>query len=461
MRFRLRQLSHQRKILSSLAFFFCLILIQAVFHSATPARALPLATSSQLDQASLTVSSNQAVNRSHPSNYAFSNDYLWIAFALSAGLSIFLLFDILLRRRAQKELERQKERVDLLLNSTAEAIYGLDPQGICTFCNPATLRLLGYQQESDLLGRNIHELIHHTRSDGSHCPADECRIFQAYSRNAPLHLEGEILWRTDGTSFPAEIWSHPIRKGKETIGAVVTFLDITERRRAEAKMDEALQELNSFVYTVSHDLRSPLTSILGFSEVLQMRYANNLDETACMALDEIQHQGRRMSAMIEDLLALAKVGNLPLPEAPIDTNEVLQEVLRTISDQIANSDLVVRLKHLPPVRVPRTLLSQIFVNLIGNALCYAGPEGGPIEVGGTQDRSKVRFYVRDHGPGIPPEERQRIFEVFYRGTTGAKASGTGIGLATVIKIAMHYGGRAWVEPTQGGGATFWVEMEAP
>lgn len=396
-----------------------------------------------------------------PPSFFFSHEQLWIGFALTGGLSIFLLIDILLRRRAQRELQRQKERVDLLLNSTAEAIYGLDPQGFCTFCNPAAVRLLGYRTESELLGRNIHELIHHTRSDGKHCPAQECRLIEAYRRNEVLHSDDEILWRADGSSFPAEIWSHPIRKGNEIIGAVVTFLDISERRRAEAKMDDALQELNAFVYTVSHDLRSPLTSILGFSEVLQMRYAEQLDETARMALDEIQHQGQRMAAMIEDLLALAKVGNLPQPEAPIDTNEVMQEVLRTLADEISSSELVVRMEYLPPVRVPKTLLMQIFANLLGNALRYAGPQGGPVEIGGTRDKAHVRFFVRDHGPGVPPEERQRIFEVFYRGTTATTPVGTGIGLATVQKIAQAYGGHAWVEPTPGGGATFWVEMTAP
>lgn len=409
----------------------------------------------------LSAEARVADTRLPPLPFIFSHELLWIGFALTGGLSVFLLIDILLRRRAQRELQRQKERVDLLLNSTAEAIYGLDPKGICTFCNPAALRLLGYRQESDLLGRNIHELIHHTRSDGSHCPAQECRLIQAYSRNEALHFDDEILWRADGSSFPAEVWSHPIRKGKETIGAVVTFLDISERRRAEEKMDEALQELNAFVYTVSHDLRSPLTSILGFSEVLQMRYADRLDETARMALDEIQHQGQRMAAMIEDLLALAKVGNLPLPEAPIDTNEIIQEVLRTLADEISSSELVVRMEFLPPVRVPKTLLMQIFTNLLGNALRYAGPQGGPVEIGGTRDKAHVRFFVRDHGPGIPPEERQRIFEVFYRGSTATTRVGTGIGLAIVQKIAQTYGGHAWVEPTPGGGATFWVQMAAP
>jgi signal transduction histidine kinase len=105
-------------------------------------------------------------------------------------------------------------------------------------------------------------------------------------------------------------------------------------------------------------------------------------------------------------------------------------------------------------------MSQIFDNLIGNAARYAGKEGGPIEVEGEKNGNIVRFIVRDHGSGIPAEERGPIFEVFYRGVTGKAVPGTGVGLATVKKIARLYGGNAWAEETPGGGATFCVEMEA-
>ena len=264
--------------------------------------------------------------------------------------------------------------------------------------------------------------------------------------------------RTDGTRFPIEYWSHPIRKGNETIGALVTFLDISERKRAEAERERALQELNAFVYTVSHDLRSPLAAIIGFSDFLLERQKTHLDEDARVALAEIQKQGERMSAMMEDLLSFAKVGELPRPAEAVDAGEVVQEVLQELSAQGIAGGLSIRTEPLPAVRMPPTFLAQIFSNLIGNAIRYAGPEGGPIEIGGTRTRDRVRFFVCDHGPGIPAMERERIFDVFYRGSTGEKITGTGIGLATVKKIAQFYAGAAWVEETPGGGATFWVEV---
>lgn len=133
-------------------------------------------------------------------------------------------------------LSTSEERVRVLLDSTAEAIYGVDLNGDCTFANPACVRLLGYQTVADLLGQNMHTLIHHTRDDGTAHPVEACLIFEAVQQGEGTHADDEVLWRADGTSFPVEYWSYPIRQQDRTIGAVVTFLDITERRQAEAAM---------------------------------------------------------------------------------------------------------------------------------------------------------------------------------------------------------------------------------
>jgi signal transduction histidine kinase len=118
----------------------------------------------------------------------------------------------------------------------------------------------------------------------------------------------------------------------------------------------------------------------------------------------------------------------------------------------------VRVGELPTVHLAPHFLAEIFENLIGNALEYAGEEGGPIEVGGQRSGQQVRFFVRDHGPGVPETEREKIFEVFFRGSTGSRCEGTGVGLAIVGKIATLCSGWAWVEETPGGGSTFWVEL---
>jgi two-component system cell cycle sensor histidine kinase/response regulator CckA len=151
-----------------------------------------------------------------------------------------------LNRLAEEKLRDSGERFRLLLDSAAEAIYGIDPDGTCTFANPACARLLGFAGPAALLGRNLHELIHFQRADGSPYPESDCPIQQAPRAGAEVHVADEVFWRADGTSFPVEYWAHPMRRGAAR-GAVVTFLDTTERRRAEAALHETEQRLRHVV----------------------------------------------------------------------------------------------------------------------------------------------------------------------------------------------------------------------
>ena len=144
--------------------------------------------------------------------------------------------DITERKRAEEAVRNSEDQLRLILDSTAEAIYGIDLQGRCTFCNPAGLRALGYERLDELLGKSMHDLIHHTRVDGTLFPVEECRIFRAIHSGEGVHVDDEVLWRRNGTSFPAEYWSYPQRKGQEVVGAVVAFIDITEHKLAEAAL---------------------------------------------------------------------------------------------------------------------------------------------------------------------------------------------------------------------------------
>jgi signal transduction histidine kinase len=162
--------------------------------------------------------------------------------------------------------------------------------------------------------------------------------------------------------------------------------------------------------------------------------------------------------LVEDLLALAKTGNIEAPEAPVDVKQIVAFVVGEFEHERKKSGIEININDVPEVLVPESLLTQIFENLIGNALRYAGDDAGPIEVGGERAGNRARYFVRDHGKGIPREEQERIFNLFYRGTTGKGITGSGVGLATVQKICSHYNGKATVEDTSGGGTTFYVEL---
>lgn len=234
---------------------------------------------------------------------------------------------------------------------------------------------------------------------------------------------------------------------------------VASLRKAEEELRGANWELEEFVNTVSHDLRTPLTPIIGFAEHLRQEYKTRLDEHALDCLTEIECQGYKMVAHMEDLLTLAKVGHLERPEEPVDVDEVVQQVIVDLEKLLSESAARVKRHPLPRVSVPALLLSQVFTNLIINAVHYAGQKGSPIEIGGERKGSKIIYYVLDHGPGVPEKERKGIFHVFYRGSTSKKTTGTGLGLAIVQKIAQTYGGRAWFDETTGGGSTFRVEFE--
>ena len=141
--------------------------------------------------------------------------------------------DITERKQAEEALQKSDERVRLILDSAAEGIFGCDPDGTCLFCNRAAVNLLGYSEPGDLLGRNMHALEHHTRKDGTPYPIEECPIFVGFHENRGVHIDDDIFWREDGTSFPVEYWSHPMLAAGKTVGAVITFLDITERKKTE------------------------------------------------------------------------------------------------------------------------------------------------------------------------------------------------------------------------------------
>ncbi|HTX14553.1 MAG TPA: response regulator [Candidatus Baltobacteraceae bacterium] len=157
----------------------------------------------------------------------------------------FTVITALLDRRFAAEIQQSNELVRLLLDSAPEAIYGADTQGICTFCNRSFLRLTGYESSAEVLGREIHPLIHHTRADGSAYPVAECRAWDAFRTGKEMHVDDEVLWRKNRTSFPAEYWSRPIHRGGQMIGAVVTFVDVTERKKAEATLRENEQRFRA------------------------------------------------------------------------------------------------------------------------------------------------------------------------------------------------------------------------
>ncbi len=165
---------------------------------------------------------------------AFGSDEVLLLEKLAAELGA-----VLERQAAEAALRESEARVRLLLDSTAEAIYGTDTAGVCTFANPACVRMLGYEREEDLLGKSMHVLIHHSHPDGRPYPTEQCRVCVATLAGESTHSDEEVYFRADGSSFPVEYWSHPMYRDDALVGAVVTVVDISERRRTEMALRES------------------------------------------------------------------------------------------------------------------------------------------------------------------------------------------------------------------------------
>jgi two-component system, sensor histidine kinase and response regulator len=373
------------------------------------------------------------------------------------------------RQRAQEALHESEGRIRLLLDSTAEAIYGIDREGRCTFCNPATIRLLGHEKGDALLGKDMHAVIHHSHADGSPYPAADCQIFNSLRQGEGFHSDEEVFWRANGASFPVECWAYPIRKEGEAVGAVVTFLDITERKRAQAALLEAKEAAEAasrakseFLANMSHEIRTPMNGIIGMTELAldtsltaeQRDYLNLVRSSA----DSLLH-------VINDILDFSKIeaGKLELEKTEFEVRDLFRDTLKTLAQRADQKHLEICARVSPNVPMfligDPTRLRQLIVNLVGNAIKFT-EEGNIVLNTGLEEikggEARLHISVSDTGMGIPLEKQQIIFESFAQadGSTTRRFGGTGLGLTISRQLVELMGGRMWVESEVGKGSTF-------
>lgn len=356
----------------------------------------------------------------------------------------------------------------LLLESTSEGIFGIDEQGLCIFINDAAAEMLGYAP-NELRGRDMHDTIHHTRQDGRRYPVEECPIYRAIRANSGCRIEDEVLWRKDGSSFAASYSSSPIMEGGRTIGAVVTFADITQRKCLQAELERTARELadanrelaradklkDQFLAMASHELRTPLTAIAGFTSTLLNLDDKLSEQQKREFLEIIDRQTGRLQRLVDDLLTLSRIESGAMEPRPelVDVSIAIKQTIRELgAEQVAVARVP---EHLEAI-ADADHLQQILVNYVGNALKY-GSDPIRIEARSTGDDVEIR--VRDSGPGVPPEFVPQLFERFAQAKHfGAQIEGTGLGLSIVRGLARVQGGDAWYEPNEPHGSCFAVRL---
>ncbi len=228
-----------------------------------------------------------------------------------------------------------------------------------------------------------------------------------------------------------------------------------ELRVAErtAELAAANRDLESFTSSVSHDLRSPLRAIDGFSQMLEEDHAHRLDDEGRRLLGVVRNSARKMGELIEDLLRFARLGRSPLQVGPVDMKALVLEVVEELAPE--HPAARIELGPLPVLEGDRSLLRQVWANLVGNALKYSSRSTAPtVEIGGGEEDGAKVFWVRDNGAGFDPQYKEKLFKVFHRLHSSEEFEGTGVGLAIVESVISRHGGRIWAEGAIGKGATF-------
>ena len=502
--------------------------------------------------------------------------------------------------------EEAENRATLLLNSTGEAIYGIDQQGVCIFANPACLNKLGYDNVSELLGKNIFELNLFTKSD---LPSStQNKILQTINTGNIIYSDDEFLWRKNGEKFSAEYWAHPIIENGKIKGVVVTFNDITERkniaielqkhrqhleelvavrtselgeqaqiinqiqdsvfsmdlagnikswnRGAEkqfgyhyeqvvdkhishlypgieneqlikemlssaiilgkyeaelllnsiegdirythlslsilkndaneprgiaaysiditdrkkslallsqrtAELTTVNQELESFSYSVSHDLRAPLRAIDGFSIALIEDCTDILSEQAKDYLQRVRSGAQQMGELIDDLLRLSRITRRELKRENINLSHVVESVIKKINSMHPEQSISYTITAKMYCNADPGLLRVALENLLENAWKYSRNVGDPhIEFSREMQNNSEVYYVRDNGIGFDMRYADKLFGAFQRLHSATEFEGNGIGLATAQRVIHLHGGEIWAKSALHKGATFFFTLQS-
>jgi len=383
------------------------------------------------------------------------------------GFGVVLVFrDITEKKWAEEETKRQKELLQLILGSIADGVVVADSNGKFLLFNAAAEQVLGVgatdatpDQWSDRYGSYLPDAV--TLYPPNELPlvramrGETVDAVEVFIRNAKVP-DGRLLSITGG----------PLKDENGTLrGGVVVFHDITLQKRAKEALVRAKEEAerasnfkDQFLSTMSHELRTPLNAVLGFSDLLADERYGTLNDRQQRYVGHINTGGKHLLKLISDILDLSKIeaGRMELALEDVTVASAFAEVTSALYP-LAEKKSQALLQQVEPnlhVRADAMRFKQVLMNLAGNAIKFT-PEGGRIELAARQVDNQVRVEVRDNGPGIPPEQQQRIFEAFFRlAQTGAATEGTGLGLAITARLVEMHGSKLEIESKPGKGTCF-------
>jgi len=372
--------------------------------------------------------------------------------------------------RLNKELKISKQRLEqqhsLILDSVADGIYGVDLEGRSTFVNKAMEKITGWSAAS-IIGKNQHDLLHHTKENGTPNPRSECPVFKTFMDDETRNIEDDIFWKNDGTSFPVEYTSTPLKdEAGITIGSVVIFRDISERKKAEEESSNYRRELahvarvstmGEMASGMAHELNQPLTAIATNADAcIRLTESKKIDmDRVNDVLEIISKQARRAGGIIQQLRNFVKK---ELPDrAFVNLNDLIREVLILTRHSLKNDSVKLEIQldeNLPDVYAQHIQIDQVILNLIKNAIeamVNNDSEDKLLTIRtSVTEQNEPMVTIADNGPGFTDAMRDTLFTPFV--TT--KQDGMGLGLSISEGIITEHGGKLFLDKESNKGAIF-------
>ncbi|MBC8191301.1 MAG: CHASE domain-containing protein [Candidatus Marinimicrobia bacterium] len=357
-----------------------------------------------------------------------------------------MIINALEHERAEVGLASLRKHNEMILKTAGEGIYGLDLEGKTTFVNPAAAKMIGWDP-NDLIGKSQHDVLHYSRPDGTPYPREECPIYAAFTDGGVHSVDDEVFWHKNGSSFPVEYISTPIRDEQGNIlGAVVTFKDISKRKLIQNQLESALIEAkqanqvkDQFISNISHEIRTPLNSIIGFSDLFQQRYGELVRDKDKDIFGFITNSSNRLMRTVESILNLSQLdaGSIKIEKRGHDLNYIVRAVIGEVKPQLNEKGL--EITYIPTDQQAKVLVDdhsmhQSILNIIENAIKYTLE--GNIDIKLIQKKDSYRLSIQDTGIGISEKYQKRIFDPYTQESEGFTKNYQGIGLG--LALAKRY-----------------------
>lgn len=390
-------------------------------------------------------------------------------------LTVATVRDITERKRAERDLQNEQEKIELIMDSAGEGIIGINPEGEIVFTNAEAASLLKFSRD-ELLGQHFSVLLDKKECSETTHSSTRCPILHSLKEGRMVVVTDDTFYRKDGTKLPVGYTCNPLLEhGGYSKGAVVVFRDILERKRAEQERialraeKEANRAKSVFVANMSHEIRTPLNAIIGFSQILEREEGLNKKQQG--HLRTISRSGKHLLSLINDILDMSKIeaGRSELNVTPINLKTFIVDLEEMFYSRARGKGIDLILEDSSDsdfcLQGDEGKLRQVMVNLIGNAVKFTKHGQVVLRVGtrprkGATSPSQLMMsvVVEDTGPGIEAEDLKRIFEPFYQSGNGFQKGGTGLGLAISQKFVKLMRGELQVSSTVGSGSSFSFEI---